>query len=580
MLTLGIHDGHTATACLLEDGEVLACVSEERLVRDKEWNGFPVLSIHECLRIADRKIEQIDKVGLCSIMPQIGSHGWKNPPWYKKVFGIAVKALPSPVLQNPKNIGRVQALAPKLFKARNQGLIKDVMDLGIARDKIEFYEHHLCHAASSYYTSWYNDRKTLVMTLDGSGDAVCATISTAEDYKLTKISETFNYNSICDFFTYVTTFLGMKPMAHEYKVMGLAPYASEYGRQEVLDVFMSYFKINPNNPMQIINTSGAWKWQFYKKLQKDIGFARFDIVAGALQEMFEQVVVTWVQNAIKETGINDIVLSGGGFMNVKVNDLILNLPEVNSMFILPSCGDESNPIGASILAAIDAGYPAKDIKGLGMIDWGASYTNDEIEKAIEEELADADVTVKKYKDINKQIAKKIADGNVIGRMSGRMEWGARSLGHRSILADGKNPQVIHKINKAIKMRDFWMPFAPAIMEEYRDKYVKFPPDYKCPYMTIAPATHELAWTDIPAGLHPFDKTARCQIVDPVNHPSFHDLITKFEAITGRGGILNTSFNLHGEAIVMTPQDAIKTFMASGLDVLQMENFLVEKCNKI
>jgi carbamoyltransferase len=576
MLTLGIHDGHTATAALLEDGKVLACVSEERLLREKEWNGFPVLSIKECLRIAGKSFDQIDAVGVCSLMPQIGGEGWKNPPWYKRVFGAAATVLPKSVLQNPKNAARVKAIAPKLIKTRNKKMIANIEALGISADKIKFYEHHSCHAASTYYKSWYNDKKTLVITLDGSGDAVCATINIGENGKLTRISETFNYNSICDFYTYVTTFLGMKPMAHEYKVMGMAPFASEYGRQEVVDVFKSYYKIDPKNPLQFINESGAWKWQFYKRLQKDIGFARFDIVAGAVQELFEHVVVQWIQNAIAETGIHDIALSGGGFMNVKVNDKILKLPEVNSLFIMPGCGDESNPVGAGVLAAIDAGFPAKDIPTLGMIDWGASYTNDDVKAAIDKMLKGTDYKIKKYADVNSALAKRIADGKVVGRMKGRMEWGARSLGHRSILADARNGHVIHKINKAIKMRDFWMPFAPAILSEYRDEYLELRPDFKCPYMTVAPKTKERAWTDIPAGTHPFDRTARCQIVDTEHHADFHDLLSKFEKMTGVGGMLNTSFNLHGDAIVMTAEDAIYTFLNSGLDVIQMEDYLVEK----
>lgn len=576
MITLGIHDGHTATAALLEDGKVLACVSEERLLREKEWNGFPVLSIHECLRICGKTASDIDAVGVCSLMPQIGSEGWKNPPWYKRAFGQAAKILPKSVLQDPKNVQRVQSIAPKLIKTRNRDMINQIETLGISANKIKFYEHHRCHAATTYYKSWYNDRKTLVITLDGSGDAVCATINIGENGQLTRISETFNYNSICDFYTYVTTFLGMKPMAHEYKVMGMAPYASNYGFQEVLDTFRSYYTVDPKNPLQIINTSGSWKWQFYDRLQKDIGFARFDIVAGAVQKLFEEVVVQWIQNAIAETGIGDLALAGGGFMNVKVNDLILKLPEVDSLFIMPGCGDESNPVGAGLLAAMDAGFAAKDIPTLGMIDWGASYTNNDVEAAIEKMLAGHNFKVKKYKDVNTELAKRIADGKVVGRMKGRMEWGARALGNRSILADARNGHVIHKINKAIKMRDFWMPFAPAILHEYRDTYLELRQDFKCPFMTVAPMTKERAWTDIPAGTHPFDRTARCQIIDTDHHADFHDLVSKFEKMTGVGGMLNTSFNLHGDAIVMTPEDAIYTFLNSGLDVIQMEDYLVEK----
>jgi len=152
-------------------------------------------------------------------------------------------------------------------------------------------------------------------------------------------------------------------MSHEYKVMGMAPYASNYGKDDVRDVFRSYFKVDPKDPLQIINTSGAWKWRFYDRLRKDLGLARFDIVAGGLQDVFEEVVLEWIRGAMRETGIHDLALSGGGFMNVKLNDRIANLPEVKSLFIFPSCGDESNPVGASYLAALSAVATLKNILG-------------------------------------------------------------------------------------------------------------------------------------------------------------------------------------------------------------------------
>ena len=576
MITLGIHDGHTATACLVEDGKVVACVSEERIVRDKERAGFPREAIKECLRLAGKSAEDIDQVGICSLMPQIGAEGWNRPGWYKRAFGEVVKFLPQRMLQNSSNAKRIQSLAKYLFATRRKKLLGELNNLGVKPAKVRFYEHHHCHAATAYFLNWYRDRKNLVITLDGSGDAVCATVNVGENGKLQRITEVFNYNSICDFYTFVTVYLGMKPMSHEYNVMGLAPYASKYGLEKVLEVFRSYFRIDSRNPLQFINTSGAWKWQFYDRLRKDLGFARFDVVAGALQQVFEEVVLEWIGNAIRETGIGDLALSGGGFMNVKLNDRIANMPEVSSLFILPSCGDESNPIGAAILAAIDAGYPVEEIHPIEMVYWGAAYTNEEVEKAISKHLAGHGFKISKHEDINSEVAQRIAEGKVVGRMTGRMEWGARALGNRSIIADARDPQIIHKINKAIKMRDFWMPFAPAILDTYRDRYVKLRADYRSPFMTIAPATHEEAWKAIPAGLHPFDRTARCQIVDPQNHPDFYDLLQKYERLTGVGGVLNTSFNLHGEAIVMTPEDAIWTFLNSDLDVLQMENYLVEK----
>ena len=560
----------------MADGQVLACISEERINREKEWTGFPRQSIDLCLSTTGHTAAEIDSVGVCSLMPQIGHSGYNNPPWHKKAFGAAARVLPTGLLQSSANARRVKSLSGMLFGGRRKRLTEELADLGISSEKVHFYEHHHLHAATAYYTSWYKDRKSLVITLDGSGDAVCATINVGEDGQLTRLTEIFNYNSVCEFYTRVTQYLGMKPMSHEYKVMGMAPYATEYGRSEIVNRMRRYFKVDDNDSMQFYNTSGVWKWQYQQRLSRDLQGVRFDIISGAAQQVFEEVVLTWVRNAIKQTGISDVCLSGGGFMNVKLNNLISQLPEVSSLFIFPSCGDESNPVGAAALAAIENGLDWQEISPLHMIYWGPEYSNDQCKAAIDGAPGLQGMQVIYEEDVNGCVAQHVADGKVVGRLTGRMEWGARSLGNRSILADPRKQQIIHKINKAIKMRDFWMPFAPAVLESYRDKYLNIREDFPCPYMTIAPESKEPAWDAITAGLHPFDKTARSQILDTDHHPSFHDLVSKFESITGVGGLLNTSFNLHGDPVVMTPEDAIHTFLNSGLEVLQLENYIVEK----
>ena len=576
MLTLGIHDGHTSTACLFEDGLVLACISEDRLNRDKEWTGFPEEATKKCLEIAGKSPSEIESVGVCSHMPQIGYAQYIEPAYYKRLFSYAVRCCPESVLQSSKNIRRAKAVGRKLFTGRRTAMRDNVAKIGIKSSDIDFFEHHELHAATAYYLSPLRDRTCLVITLDGSGDAVCATVNIAEDGKIRRVSEVFNYNSICDFYTRVTQFLGMKPMSHEYKVMGMAPYSSEHGLEKVVEKFRTYFSIDPNDPLKFINTSKAWKWQFQEKLKEDLDGVRFDVVCGAVQQVFVEVITQWIRNAIRETGIGNVVLSGGGFMNVKLNYGISQLNEVESLFVFPSCGDESNPIGACVLSALNHGYSYEGIKPLGMIYWGPEYSSEQCQQAIEDRLTGGDFKVTREDDVNGTIARHISEGKVIGRFCGRMEWGARSLGNRSILADPRKQQIIHKINKAIKMRDFWMPFAPSILKEYRDKYVVMRDDYDCPYMTLAPDTREPAWDSIAAGLHPFDRSTRCQIVDPENHPNYYDLITKYERITGVGGILNTSFNLHGDPIVCTPEDAIETFLKSDLEVLQLEDYVVEK----
>jgi carbamoyltransferase len=577
MLTLGVHDGHTATACLLDDGHVVSCVSEERLTREKEWIGFPRRAIQECLDLAGRGPHEVEAVGLCSLMPQIGSEGYHRPALHKRLFGQAVRILPQRLLQSPRNAELIQQASGFLFRQRRDGLLRDLAATGVLTPNVTVYEHHRLHAATTYYLSWFRQRaKNLVITLDGSGDAVCGTLSLGERGRLERRAVVFNYNSICDFYTRVTQFLGMKPMSHEYKVMGMAPYASDHGKEEIKRVFRSYFRVDPNDPLNFQNTASTWKWQFEERLTKDLKGTRFDVVAGALQEVFEEVVVQWVRNAIRVLGSGDLALSGGGFMNVKLNYLISQLPEVTSLFVMPGCGDESNPIGAAILAALDQGFPADQVKPLHDVYWGRSYTNQDAERAIQSRLANQGFQIQRHEDANQAVAEHLVEGKVVGRFTGRMEWGARSLGNRSIVADPRKQQVIHKINKAIKMRDFWMPFAPAVLIEYRERYLNLREDYPCPFMTIAPDTRPDAWDAITAGLHPFDKSARAQVLDPDHHPGFHDLVTKFERLTGVGGVLNTSFNLHGDPVVMSPDDAIYTFLNSGLDVLQLEDFLIEK----
>jgi len=576
MLTLGIHDGHTATACLFEDGEVIACISEERLNREKEWNGFPEKAINKCLELAGKAFEEVEAIGICSLHPQIGTEYFYKPHVYKRVYSNMIKVLPKKIFQSSNNIKYIQKVIGILTSSRRRNIVKKLKEMGLVTDKIFFFEHHLLHAATTFYTNWYKNDKTLVITLDGSGDAVCATINIGQNGKLERIAAVYNYNSICDFYTRVTHFLGMKPMSHEYKVMGMAPYAPERDKNKVLEEFRNYFKISDKNPFVFINTSGLWKWQFIKKFKKTLIGKRFDWIAGATQDLFEEVMLEWIKNALEGTRIGNVALSGGGFMNVKLNYLISKLPEVESLFIFPSCGDESNSIGASMLAALKMGFPAEGIKPLGMVYWGPSYSREKIEKTIKNKLGGLGIKIKKVENISEVIAQKLVEGKIIGRFTGRMEWGARALGNRSIMADPRRLDVIHKINKAIKKRDFWMPFAPSILDKYRNKYLELRADYECPFMTIAPETKPAAWKDIPAGLHPFDKSSRAQVLDQENHPSFYEVVSKFEEITGVGGVLNTSFNLHGDPIVCSPEDAVYTFLNSELDILQLENYLIEK----
>lgn len=567
MITLGVHDGHIATACLVKDGKILAVISEERLNRIKEWGGFPIKSIRECIRIANIKPEQIDGVGVVGIMKPTLPHRYHQPHFYKRIFAGMSRIFPKSIMRSNKWVKPTQIILSRL---RNKEDIEEKLQgIGIT-SPIKYYEHHYLHAVTAHLTAWFNTDKNLVITSDGSGDAVSASVNIAEKHNVERLVEISHYNSISELYTQITRFLGMKPMSHEYKVMGMAPYAKKDYALKTLDVLKEYFKIEDGSTA-FTNVSGNWKWQYLKALQRDLKGHRFDNIACAVQMLFEDIIYNWVKNCIAKTEINNLVLSGGSFMNVKANNLILNLPEVDKLFIFPSCGDESLAIGAALVKYLELG--GDTIEPLGPIYFGSEYSDSEIAHTIKEYSG---LKTIKIANVDSHIGKELAEGNVIARFSGRMEFGARSLGNRSILADARNRDVVKKINEAIKNRDFWMPFAPSILEERAKDYIVNPKNFYAPYMVMAFPTKSKAHTDLIAALHPYDLTARPQIVRKDWNLGYYKVLKTFEEITGVGGVLNTSFNLHGQPIVCSPKDALETFVNSGLDALAMGPFYITK----
>ncbi len=567
MITLGIHDGHTATACIVNDSKIAAVISEERLNRSKEWGGFPTNSIRECMKIANVKPDQIDGIGIVGLMKPTLPQRFHQPHFYKRIFSYMASIFPNSVMRSNKWVKPTQIILSTLRDKRN--IRRRLKNLGIMRPPT-FYEHHFLHAATAHLTCWFNHEKNLVITSDASGDAVSASVNIAEGKALDRVGQISHYNSISELYTRITQYLGMKPMSHEYKIMGLAPYAKKDQALQTLEVLRRYFRLNGDSPI-FENISGYWKWQFIKAFQKDLQGHRFDNIACAVQILFEDIITNWVKNCVKRTDIRNVVLSGGSFMNVKANNLILNLPEVEKLFIFPSCGDESLAIGAALVKYIELGGDC--FEPLGPITLGPEYSNEAIIKAMNQY---AGFEMIQLEDIDSHVSRELAKGRVVARFSGRMEFGARALGNRSILADPRNRDVVKKINEAIKNRDFWMPFAPSILEERANDYIVNPKKFYAPYMIMAFPTTSKAHTDLIAALHPYDYTVRPQIVSKKWNPGYYKVLKTFEAITGVGGVLNTSFNLHGDPIVCSPKDAMETFLNSGLDALAIGSFYITR----
>jgi carbamoyltransferase len=352
--------------------------------------------------------------------------------------------------------------------------------------------------------------------------------------------------------------------------MGMAPYGqAEY----VAPILRQMFTVDN---LEFRNHTGCVNEASVRYLHHKLYRQRFDNIAAACQTVFEELVVQWVKNCLAATGMKKICCAGGAFLNVKCNKLIREIPGVEAFYAYPASDDGGTPIGAAILGyqelsrrrGVAFSYDAPRTMYLGL-----QFTEAEMEKAI---IASG-LPYERMTEPAKQIGKLLADTKIVGRFDGREEVGPRSLGNRTIMADPRDLRNIRKLNFAIKYRDFWMPFAASILEEDAPKYIRNLAGWPY-YMIEAFDTTPQAEQSIIAGMHPMDRTVRPQLVNDTN-PGYRDIIREFRNLTGVGGILNTSFNLHGFPIVGTPEVALDTLVRSDLDALALGPFLVTKPQK-
>lgn len=565
---LGIHDGHNCGATLTRGGEVVASVSEERLTRNKNEVGYPKRSIDDVLRIAGISADELDRVAYASLFMHGRQYLTDLQPWYR--VGLEHQRSEST---------RPRAYEKVIFEQRRQERIDAIVDhLGIDTEKVDFLEHHQCHLAAAYYTApnAKPGQPVLGLTCDGAGDNLSGTVSICQDNTLDRIKEISRHASLGKIYSRITMLLGMTPWEHEYKVMGLAPYASAKRSNAAAEGLRKLLKLSADGLG--FDQAGDLSMNYcYEYLREAFENVRFDSISGAVQLFTEEMLTAWVRSCIRKTGISDIVCGGGVFMNIKANMLIANLPEVTSMYVMPSGGDESLSIGACLHTYYQlTGRNDHDASILKDLYLGGDFDRKAEEQALFELRDDAAIEIREPEDIDLEAADMIAEGKIVARCRGRMEWGARSLGNRSILASADDYGVVDKINQAIKQRDFWMPFAPSIREESAARYLDDPKHIKPWFMTHGFAVKHDGRADLSAGCHPRDHTIRPQIVTSQANPGYHKLLSRFEERTGRGGLLNTSFNLHGFPIVYSPGDAINVLMKSGLEHLALNNFIVSK----
>lgn len=309
---------------------------------------------------------------------------------------------------------------------------------------------------------------------------------------------------------------------------------------------------------------------------RDFSYVRFDQLAAGMQQFLEKIVLEWITYWIRKTDIKDLGLSGGVFMNVKLNQRVLDLPETATVVAMPSAADESTVFGCMYkgFQEIATGKGLSKITDLYL---GTKITKQEIDSyfGTRQELK-AKYRIQKEKNISEIAAKILAKGGIVARCSGRMEWGARGLGNRSIIADPRNRDAVRIINEMIKNRDFWMPFAPSVLEEDMSRYFADPKQLFSPYMIFSYAATAEAMRDLPAALHQYDFTGRPQAVRKSWNPEYHALISHFKKLTGVGAVLNTSFNLHGYPVARTVEDAFMVMDNSKLPHLIIDDFLISR----
>lgn len=576
---LGINDGHNGTACLLKDGRILACASEERFIRKKNYTGFPTSAVEYCLSMAGIKSRELAKVVIAT----------KRMAWHPQLwdpFGFGIYGAISAVTEKLSAFGVLRpglefahrAAGPVAYARTGMRRLEFAAKrLDLHTDDIELLDHHTAHAYAALFSSPFpsNEEDALVLTNDGLGDWLCATVSVYRDGLLRRLSETFFTNSLGSFYERVTLHMGMKSYEDEYKIMGMAGYVRDSKNIEAYRRISGTFKVMSD--LTFRSSVPLYRYQAYiaKKFQR----IRFDSIAAAVQSVTEELLVQWTRAAMRKAGIGKIAAGGGTFMNVKANMKIAQLPEVKSLFVMPSCGDESNAIGAAYWGYLSVN-PSVKVHPLRELYLGPSYSNGEVASLLESRK-NSDWSYEYLPEIEEVIGEIIAKGRIVARLGGRMEFGARALGNRSILADPTRPWVARELNQSIKSRDFWMPFAPSIPRGFENDYIKSPSPSKTndQYMMFAYESTEKARSDLVAAMHPYDETLRPQVVEPDWNPSYSKIIEEFASRTGRHGILNTSFNLHGQPIVNSPLDAITTFENSGLQYLALENYLVSKSNR-
>jgi carbamoyltransferase len=559
---LGLHASHNASVCIGDESGLIYAVQEERLTGEKNYWGFPRLAIQACLDRVGIRPEDLLSTTYGGIQVPCRYHSREDVLHAYRRQATMVGRLRQRVA-----VPLVAALKPNY----GQGTLRTLLaEAGFRDTNVVHYDHHLAHAASAYFGLRTSPaEKYLVLTCDGAGDRLSGSVRVWGGGKCEEIALTPEGESLGAIYTWVTYGMGFVPLEHEYKLMGMGPYASDKAAEETAKIFWKYLRLRDDGLAFQRGTRHQTHF-IYDQLEHDLRGMRFDYICAGLQRFTEDLLCQWVEHAVRATGVRKILAAGGVFMNVKANKRIAELPEVESFEAFPSCGDETLPIGVYYLEAAKH-FGHASVKPLEHFYLADVPQEPDVLAAIK----DSGFHYERPADIADAVAGLLAEGHPVARCTGAMEFGARALGNRSILADPKSQDIVRVINRMVKKRDFWMPFAPMVKQERQHDYIKNPKNLRSPFMMMTFDTRE-NFRELIAAVHNADLTCRAQILARHHNPAMHDILNAFERRTGGGVILNTSFNLHGYPIVRTAAEALAVLRDSGLEYLQVGDYLVSK----
>ena len=573
MRILGIGDHVSCGSALVEDGKVVAAITDERLVREKMVFGVPRESVKKILEMLELKPGDIDGIAIATTNQHlIDSYVDFKDGW----FGLKRGKFKQALFEVASNVSKFRKKLPFLdkiyyamrepaFRKRREGLTKIFHEELGFNCPVVFLDHHYCHIASAYYTSGY--KEATVFSIDGGGDGNSCKVYDVVDGRFKELCSISSFDSLGTFYSYITQICDYKAGRHEGKITGLAAY----GRPIYIDVLK---KILIQHNGRLINVGNVFFLSALRELQKllPVDFKHTDLAA-SIQSYSEDLVVGLVEHWTKITGHYNVAMAGGVCANVKINQRVHEIPNVESVFIHPGMTDEGMPVGAALALYYEQSKKPYNPTFETMKDvyLGPDYNDEQIKQELDRQGVEAEY----FDDIENEIAKLLAKNAIVARFDGRMEYGPRALCNRTIMYQPTDPSVHYWLNESLNRTEF-MPFAPVVMAEYADKCFT---DMKgaentARFMTITFNCTEWMAKNCPGVVH-IDNTARPQMVSVEDNPSAHKILSYYNELTGLPVLINTSFNMHEEPIVCSPYDAVRAFKLGHIDYLAIGHWLAK-----